>query len=73
MTEMIDKHSDTWILIDRFIRARLKDLGEQVETIGLGPDSTNAIRGKISLAREILGLPDIKEIEITTDDERELY
>ena len=54
---MIDRHSDTWSHVAKWANSELSAATERVETLGVGQDETENLRGKIAVLRELLAMP----------------
>ena len=71
---MIDRHSPTWHHVTKWAYAELSKATERVETLGVGQDETENLRGRIALLRELRELgarpeADLKPraVEMTND------
>ncbi len=51
---MIDKHSATWREVAAWAEGDLVKACERIETLGVGPDETENLRGRIACLRELL-------------------
>ena len=51
-----------WPMIEAWAREKLSSAHEQNTQVGLSEAETNAIRGKISLIKELLRLPETKKL-----------
>jgi hypothetical protein len=67
---MIDKHSATWREIAAWAETDLAKASERIETLGVGPDETENLRGRIATLRELLAMqdkPQERVVEATED------
>ena len=58
---MIDKHSATWRHVVALASEGLEVAISRIETLGVGPDETENLRGRIAALREILAMADEPE------------
>ena len=55
---MIDKHSETWRKIATWAEGELSRATERIETLGVKPEETENLRGRIAVLRDLLTMQD---------------
>ncbi len=55
---MIDKQSKTWREVAAWAQDGLAKACDRIESLGVAPDETNNLRGRIATLRELLALQD---------------
>ncbi len=66
---MIDKHSATWREIAAWAEAELSKACERIETLGVGSDETENLRGAIRELRTLLAMQDEPEQRVIEQTE----
>ena len=58
---MIDKHSKTWREVSSWAAAEVAKVTDRIETLGVGLEETENLRGRIKVLRELLAKQDEPE------------
>lgn len=66
---MIDRHSDTWREVAAWTTDELSRACARVESLGVGPDETENLRGRIAVLRELLAMQDEPEVRVVETGE----
>ncbi len=53
---MIDRLSDTWTHVAKWANNELLNATERIETLGVGQDETENLRGRIAVLRELVAM-----------------
>lgn len=55
--KLLDPNSETWGAVTLYLNDEIETLRAQLETAGLDAPATEALRGRIGMARAILAMP----------------